>query len=329
MNDHIFSTIPFHKRLDRFLVSGDLIDRVGRYRSWTSQELTSDHLPVNLQVDFQYNRVHYPFKFNKIWIRDGDFKKAVEHYWIRLTPVKTNTNMGTFLHKLTLLKKFVVNWVRKKVKEQSLELSLVENEIADLLEVEHTITFNSVEKDRLLLLQHRKDQLLLLQEITWRLKSRALWIEVGDKNTKYFHAYANQRRNINSIWNIQNDEGLTVTSQSEIESAAFKHFKDFYQDTPSDISTQVEVARLLPRYFSEAEARQLELPVTSAEIKDVLTHLAADKSPGPDGWPAEFILAFYELLGNDLFMMVEESRIRGTVTGSLNATIFRPNNILL
>jgi len=228
--------------------------------------------------------------------------------------------MDMFLHKLAPVKKFVIKWVKQKEKEQSVELTIVESEIADLLEVAHTIAFTSVDKDRLLNLCNRKEHLLLVQEITWRLKSRALWIEAGDKNTKYFHAFANQRRNVNSIWSLQNEEGCTVTTQIDLESAAYKHFHEFFQETPSDINSQVDVACSLPRYFSASEAKTLELPITSVEIKGVLTHLASDKSLGPDGWPAEFILAFFYLLGDDLLLMVEESRSRGYISGSLNAT---------
>jgi len=69
------------KRLDRFLISGGLIDRFGRYRSWTTPEGIYDHLPVSLQVDFLFNRVHYPFKFNKVWLKDEGFKAALDAHW--------------------------------------------------------------------------------------------------------------------------------------------------------------------------------------------------------------------------------------------------------
>ena len=45
-----------------------------------------------------------------------------------------------------------------------------------------------------------------------------------------------------------------------------------------------------------------------------------DKSPGPDGWPVEFFLAFFDLLGSELINVVESSISEGRVLPSLNST---------
>ena len=48
-------------------------------------------------------------------------------------------------------------------------------------------------------LEGRGNTLLLKKEETWRLKSRATWLEVGDDNTKLFHAYDKGRKVVNTI----------------------------------------------------------------------------------------------------------------------------------
>ena len=54
-------------------------------------------------------------------------------------------------------------------------------------------------------LKVKKGKLLAHEVLTWRLKSRALWIEQGDSNTKYFHSFATSRCNHKTIWDL--DDG--------------------------------------------------------------------------------------------------------------------------
>jgi hypothetical protein len=45
-----------------------------------------------------------------------------------------------------------------------------------------------------------------------------------------------------------------------------------------------------------------------------------DKSPRLDGWTVEFYIHFFELVGDELRDLVEDSRIRGEVNRALNST---------
>ena len=69
------------------------------------------------------------------------------------------------------------------------------------------------------------DTLLLQEEISWRQKSRALWLQEGDRNTSYFHALANAHRNYNSL-NTISIEGRLSDDPKEIRVCAV-FFSDF------------------------------------------------------------------------------------------------------
>ena len=42
-------------------------------------------------------------------------------------------------------------------------------------------------------LREEINELLHQEEVFWRQRSRAIWLPVGDKNTKFFHKRASQR----------------------------------------------------------------------------------------------------------------------------------------
>ena len=66
-------------------------------------------------------------------------------------------------------------------------------------------------------LEENKKKILHVQDITWRLKRKALWIQEGNKNTKLFHRYVNNRRMVNTIWDIKDSNGYMVKVLLEIQ----------------------------------------------------------------------------------------------------------------
>jgi hypothetical protein len=83
---------------------------------------------------------------------------------------------------------------------------------------------------------------------------------------------------------------------------------------------QAYTTSLFPRFVNEEDTLLFDRPCTKSEIWEVLKHFSKDKSPGPDGWTVEFFTQFFDLLGDDLLELVEDSRIRGKVQSSLNST---------
>jgi len=66
------------------------------------------------------------------------------------------------------------------------------------------------------------------EERECRLKSRALWLKAGDKNTTFFHKRAKARQHRNTIDEIKKGTGEIITSFEEIKIDASSHFKVLY-----------------------------------------------------------------------------------------------------
>jgi hypothetical protein len=65
------------------------------------------------------------------------------------------------------------------------------------------------------------------EEMVWRLKSRVLWLQVGDKNTSFFHKHTKARQHKNSMEEIKTRSRALISSFEEIKKATTSHFGNF------------------------------------------------------------------------------------------------------
>jgi hypothetical protein len=115
-----------------------------------------------------------------------------------------------------------------------------------------------VKETLLIRLETERNKILKSQEDRWRLKSRALWVQGCDKNTKFFHEFANQRRSSKHLWAIKDDSGHLHTGQTVITKEAENYFKNsFNNNEPASITDQVKVAGLFNNWLIEEEAKEL------------------------------------------------------------------------
>ena len=71
--------------------------------------------------------------------------------------------------------------------------------------------------------------LLSLEEVSWRQKSRMLCIKEGDNNTKFFHKVANSRRRYNHLSMVEVD-GVIYEEGSEVADQVVEFYKKLYTE---------------------------------------------------------------------------------------------------
>ena len=134
-----------------------------------------------------------------------------------------------------------------------------------------------------------------------------MWIQEGDNNTKFFHRYASYRRNLNTISEIQNDEGILVSNFKDKAEDGVSFFNSLFKEKEGcHIQAILQFRRLFPRSITEEMNETLMQEVTEEELKYTLTSFQKSKSPGSDGFPMEFFLRFYDLMKYDLLLVVQE-----------------------
>ena len=97
-------------------------------------------------------------------------------------------------------------------RDHAKELAQIEEQIMNIYSQYPSSIFSKVTKNHLIEMEARKVCLLRVQAETWRLKIHAIRINHGDCNSKKFHKFSCQRKNLNSIWELKDSEGKNICS---------------------------------------------------------------------------------------------------------------------
>ena len=165
----------------------------------------SDHCPIFLEFKNGPVKPPSPLKFNKTWLKDEGFLDLISTSWIPFDPRNRKTVAFQFATNIKILKDAIKSWAVDKQKRVDRELQQIELEISRIYNMDGGGMLNQMKKDVLFQLEGRRFTLLMEKEETWRLKSRVIWMECGDDNTKLFHAYSKGRKATNTIWSLTDD----------------------------------------------------------------------------------------------------------------------------
>ena len=115
--------------------------------------------------------------------------------------------------------------------------------------------------------EKKRSVLLDKEEKISKLKSRALWLEAGDKNTKYFHRFASHRRNINTILEIWDEaRGIAILFKEKAKVAVDHFQKRFIAPPRCPIYEILEVLNLFPQLITEKMKQALVEEASEEEL---------------------------------------------------------------
>ena len=130
---------------------------------------------------------------------------------------------------------------------------------------------------------------------------------------------ASSRRNHNAIWSLEDEDGHNIEDEVALKELGQIHFTHIFSDDKQTcILAQLKVVMFYPSMLSLKEASGFIESVSMIEIEGALRSFKKDRIPGPHGWPLEFFIHFFDLLGKDLLNDVEYCRKFGRITPSLN-----------
>ena len=111
-------------------------------------------------------------------------------------------------------------------------------------------------------------KILRQEEEGWRLWSRILWLKGGDQNTKFFQNQCRDRQRWNTIRELKNEDGTTITGQAAISTEVRNFFENLYNDEEYVSQEWMEeMVRDIPALISPEESLQLESPSQRMKLR--------------------------------------------------------------
>ena len=298
--------------LDRFLVSSDWESQFCNVAQRSLPRPISDHFPLLLDSD-GVRSGPTPFRFELMWLKFRGFRELLKGWWQNL---KFHGSFSYILAaKLKSLKGILKSWNMEvfgkvEVKKEALR---------------RVLFWDDLEKQRELVLDEREERIkakeefkswTVLKEISWKQKSRELWLKDGDRNTSYFHKMANAHRRRNCLRKISIN-GKMLEKEAEIKVGLIDAFKNL-------LSAPSEWRPSLPDLsFNEIgleAASKLEEVFSKEEIWMAISKLNGDKAPGPDGFPLAFWSFSWDFVKAKVLGFFKEFHEPGKFVRSLNAT---------
>jgi hypothetical protein len=166
-------------------------------------------------------------------------------------------------------------------------------------------------------LEERKKQ----EEILWRQKSRVQWLKEGERNTKFFHREMVHRRYINRITQLEDAQGNPIREHNQIVEELTNYYKDLLTETNDDRASTIDkITRHIPSLVTQEHNEALMRPITQEEVDHAVKEIPPGKAPGPDGFTTDFFHHCWDMIREEVWQVVEESRTSGQVLSALNAT---------
>ena len=154
-----------------------------------------------------------PFWFEQMWLIDPTFHSFIQDSWkaSELIP-SASSSLSRFPRRLEALIANIHSWnkthfgnlfqhkTRLLARLRGIQVALAKKPFAFLYTLEHQLTqeYNTV---------------LHQEYLFWCLKSRIMWLNYGDANTKFFHLKTIQRCSHSRVVTLKDDTSLWLTNE--------------------------------------------------------------------------------------------------------------------
>lgn len=302
------------ERLDRAVVISDWCSRFQHPEFHVLAARTSDHNPILIsysELPLAPNSYRRGFKLEANWQLDPECRDIIKAVWEQ--EVFEANRMKDIQFRLSACQINLTRWSKQKFEKDA---ELLKLKSKSLLELQRNNCPDQV--DSIKQIQKEIDDILEREDVKWKQRAKQNLYRQGDRNTQFFHAWANHRRKVNNIRSITNDQGRTWRRNKEVCKVFIDYYKDIFSSNAStDFSQCLE--HVEPRVSAEMNSNLLR-SFTEEEVCIALSQMHPLKSPGPDGFSAGFFQKAWCTVGREVTEAVLSFLNGGPFDAAINAT---------
>ena len=277
---------------------------------------SSDHSIISISLDITKTakRGKGYWKFNNDLLIDKEYVLLINK---SITDIKTNVNMADKIQLWEYVKCQIrtdtILYSSKKSKEnRKLEFDLKEKLQAFEQKLSENSNINDIEYCEYTRIKSDWESHILRKNNGIILRSKAKWVEEGEKNTKYFLNLEKRNYNSKCIKTLINKEGKEITDMEKI----LEEQKLFYENLYTTKIGDDQECRDATKSFSinnqtpillETDKIDCEKSITLEECSKALKLLPNNKSPGSDGFTTNFYKFFWKDIKDFVFESFEHS----------------------
>jgi len=262
----------------------------------------TDHLAVHLSISFDaISKGNSYWKFNNEWLKNHEFSQNLS-----ILIDECVNKYGELLSSAELwclcknkIRTFSIEFASRHKQSTNNNISEVECKLqnAYIDTVKHPAdddlksVYNKLKFENEVLNEHYLKGL--------QIRSKAKWVEDGEKSTKFFLNLEKNNISRKSVTILNDSHGISITDQDKILDEEVNYFSSLYKSQNNTSQTD------LHEFFDNVDIPKLtddekllcNGELTKSECIDAINGMARNKSPGYDGITVEFYCKYWPKVG--------------------------------
>ncbi|CAA7043725.1 unnamed protein product [Microthlaspi erraticum] len=202
-------------RLDRAMANSSWIDAYPSGRSEYLDFGGSDHRPLLSLFHPEKKKGRGLFRYDMSLRNNEEVKNLVTSAWNAYPRASVETRISS-------CRRAIIQW--KKEQHLNSKMKIEEKK----RELEEAMTNNGTNESQIYQINKELKSAYKAEEEYWRQRSRQSWLNLGNKNSGYFHAATRGRRARNNISVLEDDQGVAVYDEGKIAEVITSYFEKMF-----------------------------------------------------------------------------------------------------